>query len=245
MNVLLVPELKSRKHAWIVLLVSIAALLSYKLWKAYLRDGLSLDPTDNYLEYETYSTAFRALNSILAVAFSFWAFSKRSRLTGIGNRMVFIILLIYVATYPLLRLLFYSSDTPSLNQFLTELPFNIFTGISEEFLFRGMMLAGLWYLSKFWIAAILSSLFFSFWHLDVTNVPLDLINLFFASMVYCLGFQAGVSLFVLSIIHFAWDQIHFGFPWISNGSNLYMYTLILLQISFIVVIFKSRRLEKG
>ncbi len=245
MNDSLVPDLKSRKHAWIILLVSIVALLAYKLWKAYLRDGLSLDPTDNYLQYETFSTSFRILNSIIGVAISYWAFSGRSRLTGIGNRKVFILLLIYVAASPLIRSFFFNSGTASLNQFLTELPFNIFTGISEEFLFRGMMLAGLWYLSNFWIASIFSSLFFSLWHLDVTNVPLDLINLFLASLVYCLGFQAGVSLFGLSIIHFTWDQIHYGFPWIWNVSNMYIYTFISLQIFFIIVIFKSKSLEEG
>jgi membrane protease YdiL (CAAX protease family) len=123
-----------------------------------------------------------------------------------------------------------------LEQFSWELPINLFTGISEEFVFRGMIFIGLWKFLGRWKALLISSFYFAIWHYDVTQDLLGLTAIFFAGCFFSLAFSSGASLLTLSIFHFVYDQIHFGLIWTRNESIAYDVSITLAHCLLAILV---------
>jgi membrane protease YdiL (CAAX protease family) len=231
--------LKSRKYAILFIVVSIGFALLYKGWKYYLRNTVGLDPVRDYFAYELFNTYFRVMNSFIGMGFCWFGFANRKCLFGVGERRIAGIFLVYLLLFFLLKALFCGFPSFSWSRFSIELFFNLFTGISEEFLFRGMLLIGLVYFLGFWKAAVLAAAFFSLFHIDINPDPIYLLSLFTIALVYSLGFASGGSLLILSGIHFLWDQVVYGLIWPQSGGAPLDCALILLDLSILVLIHKT------
>jgi membrane protease YdiL (CAAX protease family) len=232
---------KSKRHAQILVGAGILLIIAFKFWKFYLRSYMGLDPSADYLLYETLSTIFRALNSIFGIALCVWGYAQFKTYSKGINRSAQLIFFVYPIAYFLIRYIF--NNLIGAPNFSAELVFNVFTGISEEFLFRGMILAGLWQLIGFWPGAILSSTIFSAWHFDVGGDAFNYLSLFFASLVYSFGFASGVGLITLSMVHFIGDQIFYGLQWGSATSIAEKCVVILLDVAIIILLKRANRLR--
>jgi len=230
---------KSKRHAQILVGAGILLIIAFKFWKFYLRSYMGLDPSADYLLYETLSAIFRALNSIFGIALCAWGYAQFKTHIKCINRSTQLIFFVYPIAYFLIRCIF--NDLVGAPNFSVEIVFNVFTGISEEFLFRGLIFAGLWQLIGFWPGVILSSVIFSAWHFDVGGGVFNYLSLFFASLVYSFGFTSGVGLITLSMVHFLWDQIFYGLQWVGPASLTEKCVVILLDVIIIILLKKNTR----
>ena len=116
--------------------------------------------------------------------------------------------------------------------------FYIAVGFWEEFAFRGLIFTALCRILSFKPALITSSIYFSLWHFDVYTNSIAFIEAFLISSVFTTFYYLGVSLLSLSIIHFLWDQVHFGFFWHnSHSSNLYDLVKPTYELAFVLLSF--------
>jgi len=207
--------------------------LAYKGFKFYLRESIGLDPSEDYQLYEGLSTGFRFLNSCVGVGFCIWYFRTPRKLFAVDWNKLGLMAALFPLTFFILKLRFFGLPVFELRRFFLEIPINLFTGISEEFVFRGMILFGLMHYMGKWKAIIFSSLYFMLWHYDVVQLPLPLFAIFLASVFFCVVFVKGASLLTLSIVHFLYDQIHYGLGW--EGIQTPFYTALVCTLNIILI----------
>jgi membrane protease YdiL (CAAX protease family) len=229
---------KSKKHALWSFILCIIIILTYKYYKFFIRQNF-LPKGQSYIVAETYYTFFRVFSSILGIAICSWAYKTVRPMFKREYKSYWLFFFFYLGSYFLLKFFGHDFATYSIKTFSWEVFFNLFTGISEEYLFRGLLLGGIAYFIGTFKAAILSSFIFTIWHIDVTQDPLKLTSIFFFSLMFSQGYRAGYSLFGLAIIHFVIDQIHFGFKW-TNEFEYFSYSVILLNIITIITIEKTK-----
>jgi membrane protease YdiL (CAAX protease family) len=234
--------IKSKKHAVIGIIICLVTILIYKYFKYYMRN-FYLSQEESYLIKETAYTLFRAFSSIIGVMTCWWSYKSVKFMVKKDKLPVWTFYTIFLVIYFILKILCYKFDFHSITTFAYEGFFNIFTGISEEYLFRGLLMAGLAYLMNVHLAIFLSSFIFTIWHIDVVQSYYSLIDIMAFSYVFSYAYRKGHSLFSLSIFHFLIDQIHFGFSW-KMGFFIYDYLLVaLLVISTIYLVITTKASE--
>lgn len=228
---------KSKKHAIIAVILGVFITLAYKLWKSYLRNSMGLDPQTDYYSYEMMNTVLRYLGAVLSFVFCYKLYSCRSLIYQNLNQKAQILPVAYLFGYILLQIIILEKPTSSWGKFNFELFVNFAVGFWEEFAFRGIIFAGLCSLISFNKAIVLSSLYFSLWHIDVYSSPGAFAMLFFAGVVFASLFSLGTSLVTVSLIHFLWDQFHFAVTWRGGDFLLFEKAISVYQLLFALVMF--------
>ena len=204
-----------------------------------------MNPIEGYLSFQLYCSFFRALSICLgSVVLSLVYRVNTDSFLGIKSK-VGILFLPYLIFYFAIHLLSFTPSLLKLEYFLYEIFFNIFVGFFEEIIFRGLIFLGLYRWLGFWRASLITSFLFALWHLDVISDKLDYIYLFTFSIVFCLAMAKGVSLLILSIVHFLIDQIHYGLIWKGEGGLSWYMILISFHILslFVFYLVKDRKIS--
>lgn len=225
----------SKNQARLSIVLSLGILILYKVFKWYLRSGVGLDPYRDYLTFETYNTCFRAFGAIVCILFCYFVYKKREALYELINKKIISFLSFYIFLFILAKILFHEYKGINLKSFHIELYFNIFTGLFEEFAFRGMLFSGLCYFLDFKKSAIISSIIFSLWHYDVYNYIYPFIALFTTSLLFSFLFHYRASLLLLSFFHFLQDQIHFGVSWKTTHLTYTPQSIYLITMNLVLI----------
>lgn len=229
---------KSKKHAVWSIVLSLVILLVYKYYKYALKNHFfTFD--DDYLVRETFHTFYRIFSSVTGVLICAWVYKSVRPMIQKEKRSFWFFFFSYLTAYALVYSSTHSFAFSSLTSFSWEAFFNIFTGLSEEYQFRGLLLGGIAYFVKPIWSIFISSLIFSLWHIDVYQEPVALLSIFFFSLVFSQGYRLGFSLFGIAMIHFLVDQFHFGFSW-SDGHAYHNYFMIFLNLITVIVLEKFR-----
>ena len=237
-------EIKSPKHAYILATAGLIIVLTYKLWKYFLRRGI--DPIIDYYAYEAGATCFRVLGTLMGLFLIRWAYTKPRAQLKIGNHLIgFVNILIIIPLFFLFRSQYFVFALNTWH-FGIELFFNFFVGTFEELMFRGALFASLFYFLGVARAALLSSLIFSLWHLDVTTDVSSLFFMFLYGVFDCYCYYLGATLLSLSIFHFLWDQVRYGIQWqgyFESNEVTQMMGLYSL-VAVIIILLITKKLEK-
>lgn len=242
-------QLKEKfEHRPIILLVlGLGLAISYKLFKVYINQLVANDPSiTGLIKYQTQQsgyTLFRALASIAGIIIVVKTYKnpreqfkfKQSKWPEFLGAMLVI--------YFLIKTIFYSGPIRIDSFYYLEAVFNFFTGFSEEFVFRGIIMISLIkLLKKDILAIIISASVFSIWHWDVFNGFWHFIDLGIMGLFFGYAFYAGCSLLNLSLFHFLWDQVYFGFVWgdLSRTTNIgYFITMQVFILTATYIIYKK------
>ena len=234
-----------------LLTIGMAGIVLYKIWKK-LSMALPLFGTDDlYIFSQSAFTIYRIFATILGLFLIKKYYSNYKKEFQFDNFLIFnlfIVLPIYFFT----RYLIFNFKF-SINIFLTEIPFNFFTGTFEEIFFRALIMIGLLKFMKPIWAILTSALIFSLWHYDVILYWPDYFLIFLWGVYAGLCYQRGASLLSLSLFHFLWDQVFFGFYWeIPPGVSinklvavLAISEIILLILVMGLVFFKTKNNNIG
>ncbi|MCX6118680.1 MAG: CPBP family intramembrane metalloprotease [Proteobacteria bacterium] len=229
---------KSTRHACVGLVCAIGIALLYKLNNFSISSLLNFDFGSQYLNYEFDRTLLRFLNSLLAVGVFFIVTRDSKRSLWSSNKQILWILVLYMLIFGMLKIVFLGvPEFLSTMDFMFELYFNFFTGISEEFIFRGLLFGGLcWFFSPL-KSIFFSSALFSLFHLRPSANISDYIFWFVAGLSLCAFFARGGGLVILCVFHFLWDQLHYGLRWPDANGFSYITALILLDVLFFLWVY--------
>ena len=233
---------KSKPHALFALFFGCVFAIAYKMWKHYLLTSLKLDPETNYYNFQFLCTVFRVATTLLSCSIAIFLFRKFRALWTRSNSEMLLVLSLYPIAFFIFKNLALTLDETPLRHFGYELFFNFFAGTSEELIFRALILTALWNFLSFWQAAILSSALFSAFHYDVVSGYWDYLFLFSWSLVFSVAFAGRVGLLALCMIHFLWDQIHFGLIWSGQGGPVIATALILLDLLFLFALVRVAKI---
>lgn len=231
----------SNKDANTALLLSVLMAISYKAWKWYLRDIVNLDPIHDYFNYETYSTFFRYFGAVICLVTAYNLHNDKSNLLKTNSRLVFFPLLLFPLGFFVIKSHLFGFSFLYV-KFMQELPINFGVGFWEESLFRGLLFTSLCRYMKTSYAVIFSGLLFTAWHFDLDISLQEFVGIFLVSYYFTLIYILGASIFQISVLHFIWDQIHFGFIWGEGSLNYLVHTYIFV-VSIILTFFIYSRLK--
>jgi membrane protease YdiL (CAAX protease family) len=218
-----------------MIVLSVIVICAHKAWRFYLRDVAGLDPVADYWRYETLSTLTRAIGALVAVPACWWGLADARRHFGPGALRPALVMALGIPAYLLLRTVFSGPPEFEAVRFERELLFNSCTGFFEEFAFRGLLFAGMYRFLGAWKAVLASAMIFAIWHFDVSVRFDHLLFLVVTGVFYALAMQAGASLLVMSLAHFAWDQAVYGLRWQDPG-GAFVYTLVVLELVLIAAL---------
>lgn len=235
---------ETNKKANLAICISLFMALAYKGWKWYLRNKLGLSPTQDYLTYEIFSTGFRYFGAFVCLFSAYILHARKDNLLKEQGKFIYIPLILFPLGCFALKSQIQEVSFSAI-MFLQELPINLAVGFWEEGAFRALLFAGMCRYMKVPWALIISGILFSAWHLDVYSNPWAFIEIFLISGSFTLFYVLGASILQLSLIHFIWDQIHFGLIWEggvqSNAIHLYEFVFLILLSFTVYYKSKSRR----
>lgn len=233
--------IKSKKHAQALILAGILIFMGYKGWKLLGISSFGISSLSNYYEYQTYLTYYRIAASFMALGVIYKCVSGFKNIFTVGNKKVLALNFLFLIFFFLLRYLTTEIGLFPIQAVSYEVFFNFFTGTFEEFVFTGMIFFPLTFFISPFRAALITSVTFSLWHIDVTNSYSNLIWIALFSMYIRYSFQRGSSLMALALFHFLWDQIFFGFVW-GVMASYYLTSINILTIAmtcFLILKFKK------
>jgi membrane protease YdiL (CAAX protease family) len=231
--------IKNSKRA---LLISLALIFFYKLWKIIVKEYLGVVPSEDYYLYEGLNTAYRYFGAILSVYLcAQWVIDKTLVFSKKIDRYSWLLIL-YLVIYFSYRA-FFSIKPTSYEIFIFEFIVNFSVGFFEEYAFRGLLLLSLIKFMGTPVAIIISSVIFSIWHYDVYPkelFPYLLAFLFSVNMSLLVVLKR--SLFQLAIFHFLFDQIYFNTFGVPNKYELWLVLEVLLMV--MIFLFKRNATKK-
>lgn len=232
---------ESNKKANLAIFISVFMALAYKGWKWYLRNKMGLDPSLDYLTYEVYSTGFRYFGAFVCLVSAYFLHVSKDNLLKGQGMFFYLPLILFPIGYLVIKSQILDFSFSSI-RFLQELPINLAVGFWEEGAFRALLFAGLCRHMKVSFALIVSGVLFSAWHFDVYSNLWAFVEIFLISSCYTLIYVLGASVLQLSLLHFVWDQIHFGLVWGhgTQGHVIHFYELVVLLVLSFIFYFKSR-----
>ena len=231
--------MSSRSKSIFAIVISLFAIVAYKLWKYFLREEWLLDPKLDYVEYEAWSTMFRGINTVVGVAGAWWVlYGPRVQFRLTWGRASWVVLG-YTISYVAIKAIS-SVGSFHLQGFLYEVPVNLLTGLSEEFLFRGLLLVGVARVAGVRVGFIVSAIVFTLFHFDSHATVVGFTHVALAGILYALAFWRGASLLMLSLLHFLWDQIHFGLRWESTHPAVNDLLVLAVTTAAIILVLKSK-----
>ncbi len=232
---------ESNKKANLAIFISVFIALAYKGWKWYLRNKMGFDPSQDYFTYEIYSTGFRYFGAFVCLASAYFLHASKDNLLKGQGKFIYVPLILFPIGYLVIQSQILGFSFSNL-RFLQELPINLAVGFWEEGAFRALLFAGFCRYMKVPWALIVSGVLFSAWHFDVYSNLWAFVEIFLISSCFTLIYVLGASVLQLSLMHFVWDQIHFGLVWGhgSQGHEMLIYELVVLLVLSFIVYFKSR-----
>lgn len=231
---------ESNKKANLAIFISIFMAVAYKIWKWYLRNKMGLDPSQDYLTYEIFSTGFRYLGAFVCLLSAYFLHVSKDNLLKGQGKFIYVPLILFPMGYLLIKNQMLGFSFSSV-RFLQELPINLAVGFWEEGAFRALLFAGFCRYMRVPWALILSGVLFSAWHFDVYSNIIAFVEIFLISSCITLIYVLGASVLQLSIMHFVWDQIHFGLIWGQGtyGHVIRIYELVVLLVLSLVIYSKK------
>lgn len=232
--------IKSRKHAIFAVTSAVLIMLIYKVYKQVL----DLSDEDFFLTQLAY-TPYRIFSTISGLYICSRVYKEMNFLKLKKSSPT----IIFFSSYLILDFLFfylgYKSFSVDRFLFFMEVIINVFVGFSEEYMFRGLIFAGMYYIWGFRISILFSSLLFALWHIDIDTSLIYMINLFSFSVCFSLAYLYGISLTTLATIHYLHDLLIFGIDW--KQPNLFgnVHFLILNIIFIIVFILQKKRFDSS
>ncbi len=234
----------AKKRDMFLLIFVTATILFYKLYKRYILSiGYDLE-CDDYCAYLFDQKMFTVYRAILGLSGLFLAYKCKLLVTKINNLSFTLVSYFLLLPYLFFSTLYFSSVSFMPNEFFNDLFFNLFTGIYEEVFFRILLFGILRRHLSVLKSAIISSLVFSFWHLDVSSGPMFLFFVFSFGMYAALAMTKKVSGIELIMFHFVWDQVMFGLTWSGLTTEVSeMFHLVLSVVVWVAaaILFKLNR----
>lgn len=235
--------LKSRsdKTYWMLILSSLLIVFFYKYYKTLFQIS---DPAVSYLANQHIYTAYRVFGTIVSGIILYKTYKSFFKHQKLLDSKWIILSVVMLGGYFLKKLFYFDAwnDYAFVQSWYHELYFNFFTGFYEEFTFRGMLLVGMLgvWKDKVVLVVIINSLIFTFWHYDVVHSWTSYSSIFLMSLLFCIMYLKGCHLFIISMFHFLWDQVHFGFVWsympIGQDYQVFLCALIIFYLGLIKIV---------
>ena len=247
---ILSSKLKVDANAKHLIILCLVVIILYKFWKSFIvgfHDASSSLETYYYFDQTGFSF-YRALATAVGLFLIQKNYVNFKSEFLIGHKKIVLLNIFSLVLFFGLNLTFSSGFTFRISHFTKELLFNFLTGSFEEIIFRGILLVVFARYFRPMKSIFISSLLFSLWHYDVVSSGFNYVTIFLWSCVTGLSFCLGVSLLSLIIVHFLWDQIHFGFYWDTMPgllSNVHAFLLCLMSIVFFIFLYMSFYLDNN
>lgn len=247
---ILSSKLKEEANAKHLLILGLIVIILYKVWKNFIigfHDSSSSLGVYYYFDQTGFSV-YRALASALGLFLIQKNYVNFKAEFLIGHKKIALLNIFSLVLFLGLNLTFKGGFIFRISHFSKELFFNFLTGSFEEIIFRGILLVVFARYFRPMKSIFISSLLFSLWHYDVVSSGFEYVIIFLWSCVTGLSYYVGASLLSLIIVHFLWDQIHFGFYWDTMPgliSSVYAFLLCLMSIVFFIFLYMSFYLDNN